>query len=271
VFSAIAGLIGVAVTIWTAPSTARTTALVLLFGGALFLAFGVGIPEILRYLRAPLPSGKQLIGITARYSIEQARSDEIAWIAQLEASVYSSDDAIPERLLREWYVANPTGFSIVKSGDGTPIGHLDILPLRPQTLEPFLKGDIVEREIRGDSLYSARNRQLIKHLYVESIILRPPRPLSNAAAIVAVLSNVSSIIARVADLSTVERVYAIAATTSGEGLMKDLGFELHGAKERRKDGHNLFVAEVPVLARKIVALCGSKVEGDTLKALAEGV
>lgn len=274
VFAAIAGLIGVAVQLLTAPSRMRTVTLVLLFGVALVLAITVVIPEVLRYYRAAraLPADTDLESVSAAYRVEQATSEEVGWIAVLEASVYSTEDAIPERLLREWFSMNHTGFSIVKTADGQPIGHLDILPLRPATLDAFLKGDIVEREIRGDSLYSVDDRRLIKHLYVESIILRPPKPLSNAVAIMSVLSNISSIVERVADLQTAERIYAIAATPSGERVMRRLGFELLSAGDRRKDGHNLFAAQLSVVAGKVLAICGSRIlEADALKTLTEGI
>lgn len=274
VFAAIAGLIGVAVQILTAPSIMRTVTLFLLFGVALVLAITVAIPEVLRYYRAAraLPADIDLDSVSAAYRVEQATSNEVGWIAKLEASVYSTQDAIPERLLREWFCMNHTGFSIFKTSDGKPVGHLDILPLRPATLDAFLKGDIVEREIRGDSLYSADDRRLIKHLYVESIILRPPKPLSNAAAIMSVLSNMSSIIERIADLQTVERIYAIAATPSGERLMRRLGFDLLSAGDRRKDRHNLFAARVSVVAGKILAICGSRIlEAYALKTLTDGI
>ncbi|HYL09578.1 MAG TPA: hypothetical protein VEU31_02485 [Candidatus Acidoferrales bacterium] len=273
VFAAIAGLIGVAVTLLTAPSRMRTAALLFLFGLAIVLAIAIGIPEILKYARAAraLPSDTELDSLGTAYGVEQATHGDIGWIAKLEASVYSKEDAIPEHLLSEWYSMNPTGFSIIKAADGRPTGHLDILPLRPATLEAFLRGDIVEHEIRGDSLYSVRDRSLIRHLYVESIILLP-RPHSRAAAIVAVLSNLSSIIERITHLQTVERIYAIAATPSGERLMRRLGFDLVSQGERRKDGHNLFGAQPSVLASAILAICGSRVaQGDAVWGLTRGL
>ena len=269
-FAAIAGLIGVAVALLTAPSGIRTVTLVLLFGVALVLVIKVAIPIVLTYYRGShaLPSDIDLDIVSAAYRVEQATSDEIRWIAELESFVYSKDDAIPEHLLREWFSVNHTGFSIVKTADGKPVGHLDILSLRPATLDAFLKGDIIEREIRGDSLYSVDDRRLIKHLYVESIILRPPKPLSNAAAIMSVLSHMASIIERVADLETVERIYAIAATPAGERVMRRLGFELLSAGDRRNDGHDLFAAQRSVLAGKVLAICGSRaIEADDIKTL----
>jgi hypothetical protein len=189
-FCIVAGLAGVIVQVLTAPSTIRTVSTLTLFAVAACLGIFYAVPEILRQWRArrSLPSDEDLSRIGAAYRVEPATSDEIGWIAGLQESVYSAEDAVPESVLREWFAVNPTGFFIVKKRDGSLAGHIDVLPLRPNTLQQFLDGSIVEREIRGDSLYPPEDRKSIKHLYVESIILRPTKGLSTAAAMIAVLS-----------------------------------------------------------------------------------
>jgi len=273
-FAGIAGLTGVAVTLLTAPTAMRTITIRLLFSVVIVLLIAIAIPEAFRHYRAAssLPSDAALDRLCTAYRIEQATADELGWIAQLQASVYSREDAIPEYLLREWFSVNPAGFSIVKTADGRPVGHLDILPLRPVTLHTFLGGDIVEREIRGDSLYSVIDRGAIRHLYVESIILCPRKPRSNAAAMVSVLSDAPAIIGRIADLHSVEAIYAIAASPAGERLMRRLGFALLRAGERRKDGHKLFVARPSVVARNVLEVCGRRArQSDALEALTKGL
>src|ERR1051325_7640797 len=101
-----------------------------------------------------------------RYSLEPAALEEVEWIAQLEYEMYSSDDAIPQHILEEWYARNPSGFSILKINDGERIGHIDILPIHPTILQRFISGDIVERDIRGNDLYSLADKKLIRNLYV---------------------------------------------------------------------------------------------------------
>ena len=191
------------------------------------------------------------------YQIAQATGSDIDWIAKLEKKLYSAD-AIPEQVLREWYAANPNGFSIIKGHSGKPIGHLDILPLRPSTLDAFCKGNIVESEIRGDSLYSEKERHLITALYVESLILRPERPLTPASAMMCVLKNLQTLIERVTDPSSLDKVYAIAATGAGEKLMRRLSFVLEGSRERRKDHHHLFVARFSELSKRAERFSGNQ-------------
>jgi hypothetical protein len=251
------GFAAALVAILTAPSPLRSLTFELLLGFALVLICLLGVPEVLRSYRArrSLPSEGELEGLRG-FRVEQATSNEVAWIADLEASVYSPGDAIPEGTLREWFSVNPAGFSIVRDPSGKAIGHLDILPLRPVTMDAFRKGDIVEREIRGDSLYSPSDRAAITSLYVESIILRPERANAKGPVLLYLLENLPAIFGRVADEKIVEKLYAMAATPAGEQLMKKLGFDLECAGERRKDGHGLFVVRIADFTAKVAELLG---------------
>ena len=252
----IVGAVAAVVQLATAPSALRTASIVVLLAATLFLAVAAVVPEVARLWRSrqALPTDIDLDNLTAAYVIAEATPTDIAWIAQHEATVYSTNDAIPEALLREWYAANPKGFSIIKTADGRRVGHLDILPLRPRTCESFIAGDIFEREIRGDSLYGIDERERITCLYVESIALCLPKPLSNTAAISTIMASLPTIIARVADPSRIESIYAIAASRAGDRFMRRLGFEVLRPAERRKDGHDFFFASWSTVAERAQGL-----------------
>ncbi|HOX25598.1 MAG TPA: hypothetical protein PLL30_11495 [Candidatus Krumholzibacteria bacterium] len=260
------GVISALVTILDAQTTIRTGATLAIVVAALSLGVFLILPEARRLWRTSqsLPSNRELDRIGAAYRVEPATPDEIGWIADLQASVYSSADAVPESVLREWYGVNPSGFFIVRSPGGNPVGHLDVLPIRPQTLERFLDGDIVEREIRGDSLFPPADRHQIKHLYIESVILCPNRSCSKGAAMLAVLSSSVKILEHIAELKSVESIYAIAATVPGKRLLKRLGFELYRPAEKRRDGHDLFRASPALVAKRVVEVCGRVVADDRI-------
>jgi len=253
------GFAAALVAIFTAPSRLRSLTFALLLGFSVLLFCVIVGPEALRAYRARrcLPANHELDGLRG-FSVEPATSGDIAWIAALEAAVYSKSDAVPEQTLREWFSVNPTGFSIIRDPSGKAIGHLDILPLRPVTMDAFCKGDIVEREIRGDSLYSPTDRSSMTTLYVESVILVPEKPMMKGPALLCLLDNLGAILERITDVNTVEKLYAIAATAAGENLLKRLSFEVAGVGERRRDAHGLFVARVTNVAARIAALSGSQ-------------
>jgi hypothetical protein len=179
-------------------------------------------------------------GRRAGYVITPATPEDVAWIAGLQAETYSAGDAIPERLLKEWYDANPTGFSVIGRPGGERIGHIDILPLRPGVLSAFLEGKVVEKEIRGASLYTPEERGLIRDLYVESLIIRPEEGRSPGAAGARLLNGFPTLIERLCDPLNLRHIYAIAATIKGERLLRRLGFERIKEGRARADHYDVF-------------------------------
>jgi class 3 adenylate cyclase len=186
-----------------------------------------------------------------RHEVVQASHEEIDYIAELEIEHYK-EDAVPARVLRRWYNANPTGFSVIKNQHGQNVGHIDLLPVRPEPLREFLEGKLSEREIGGDELYTPSERHLVRDLYVESIITRPSKKQGEQSRreqgggetpTVCVLKNITSIVGRVCDASSVETLYAIAATGEGAGFMRKFGFSLIQHGGQRTDHHDLYAAK----------------------------
>ncbi|MBI5099686.1 MAG: hypothetical protein HZB30_10670 [Nitrospirae bacterium] len=167
-----------------------------------------------------IPGVHELESITSRYHMEPATLEGVRWIAQLEADTYSSIDAVPRHVLEEWFSVNPRGFFLLKALNGSAIGHIDILPIRKSSLEKFLAGELRETDIRGESLYTPAERRSIKHLYIESVIVKPQRNKSSASALLHLLSQFMSMINNVGVFENIEMIYAIAASRAGEGLKK---------------------------------------------------
>ena len=267
IFLALAGLVGVVVQLLSTPGRLGTGSLLLL--SAVLIIFGLWIVfystwRSYKTARA-LPQIAQLEDICTGYHISPATYEEVDWIARQEEEVYLSGDAIPKHVLSEWYNANPEGFSVIKMPNGQKIGHIDLLPVRPNTLATFIEGNIVEKDIRGDSLYSPQERSQIKNLYVESIAVVPPKRFSNAPAVLCVLTNFGDLVARVCDLDTVENVYAIAASRSGEALLRRLGFDQIRPAQGRKDQHDLYRVAFADLAKNITTICGRRFPEESIE------
>lgn len=259
-FIAISGLIGIVATIFSLSEPVRTWSFVALFatcagtGGWYFLRPAMAEQRAKR----ALPEVDRLNEFCASYRATPATKSEVGWISDLEQSVYSVSDAVPGEVLLEWYESNPTGFTVIRMGDGTKIGHIDILPLRPTTLNSFINGKIVERDIRGDSLYAPAERDQITDLYVESVIVQPPKGFSNAPAVLCLLGGFADLVERICNPARVQTVYAIAASHSGERFLHRLGFDQLRGAANRKDGHNLYSADYAVLRENIRSICSSR-------------
>lgn len=264
VFVLVVGVVGSIVSILVAPSNMQIASFALLFTTLLVVGSWLILRPMLEKRRADraIEGVKYLPTEATAYIIDPATPEDIEWIAQLEAEVYSRTDAIPVQILREWYKANPSGFFVIRmkdnSSSGRRIGHLDILPLRPQTLRQFLDGEIVERDIRGDCLYPIAEKDSITDLYVESIIIRPLKGYSGATAITCLLSNFLPIAKNMCNIHNIKHVYAISASDSGTRLMQHLGFEVQKPADSRKDRHNLFIGRFATIAENVARICDER-------------
>jgi class 3 adenylate cyclase len=203
----------------------------------------------------PLPDIEICTGTSeTRFPVVPAELADISWIAELEASAYTPEDAVPEPILLNWFRRNPNGFSVIENSSGARVGHIDILPLRTDVAQPFLKGRIVEKEIPADWIFPPLARDRIRDLYVESIIIKKTAGLSASPALFWVLRDFASLIERICSVDQVNNVYAIEATASGKKLLTRIGFQPCGEAAARTDDHELFRISATALRENVEEL-----------------
>jgi hypothetical protein len=159
------------------------------------------------------------------YHLRPATPADLDWIAWLEIEAYTAEYAVARAKLDEWFCANPCGFSVLTAG-GRKVGQVTMLPLRPELLDSFARGTIREQDIDGASLYMPAERELVRNLHVESIIIRPPEGSSAPPlkALVYLGGNFIPLFERVSEPANLENVYALGASGRGESFMRGLGF-----------------------------------------------
>lgn len=182
-----------------------------------------------------------------RYKIEQSNVNDVKWAAKQATIVYGGHDVIPEKVMLDWFRANKNGFYVVKRGDGANVGNLDILPLKPNTMQKFLGGELLEKEILGDCLFGPNEKASVKDIYIESLVV--PKHLfddktSNSFALYAVIGNLAECILGLCEPDAAERgeikVYALSANPTVALHLTEMGFEIASRKEKRRDGHDLY-------------------------------
>src|ERR1051325_7453951 len=80
-----------------------------------------------------------------------ATTEDLDWIFQLQIATYSPQYAVARQMLERWYHCNPNGFSVLEL-NGRNVGHITFVPLRPNIIERFVKGTLVEQELHEDCL-----------------------------------------------------------------------------------------------------------------------
>lgn len=184
-----------------------------------------------------------------------ATPEDLDWIFRLQIDTYSVQHAVARKKLDEWYGSNPAGFSIVKMR-GRRIGHLTIIPLRPNILASFVDGTILEQNIHPENLYTPSEKDLIRNLYVESIIIDSPKGASTLpiAAFARLARDFVPLIGRICDPSNLENIYALAASGKGERFMKGLGFVPVQSMQERADQRTLYVARFEAVKTRVSEL-----------------
>ena len=189
-----------------------------------------------------------------------ATPNDLDWIFQLEIEAFSAQYAVARLTLETWYGSNPDGFSIL-TVNGRRIGHLTVVPLHANILESFAQGTVLEPDIQADGLYTPAEKQLIKNLYVESIIIDSAKGPSTLAikALTRLAHNFVPLMQRVCEPANLENIYALAASGRGESFMKRLGFDEVRSGQQRADKRTLYVAKFGTLQTNISELYNRRV------------
>jgi len=176
-----------------------------------------------------------------------ARLEDMAVVADQERNVYLDEDAVPEALLREWFVQNRNGFNIIRYKKQN-IGHVNLLPLKKSFLARLEKGEVIEKEASASDLYSPLSRRYIKNVYVESIIIAGPSDIVVSRVLTQVLSEFAKIVSRLCPMEQVGCVYALAAIAEGRNLLEKLDFEHIRQKAKGRARLALYCAKFSDLA-----------------------
>jgi len=198
-------------------------------------------------------SGSQLP--ESGYSVWPATQEDICRIAQNAKRVYTGLDVIPQETMLGWYKANPNGFWVVKDKTGTYCGNLDLLALKPDVMQRFIDGEIIEREIQGDYIYCPSESDKIESIYIESLVVVNPGNMKtgNALALRKLLENFYAIVSSLCDPVNIKKIYAIAASDGGMRILSKLGFSMIG-KHQRQDDHNTYFADAKIFWQRIKRL-----------------
>lgn len=178
--------------------------------------------------------------LSTKFEVQQATDTDIEWIAELEKKTYSGIDAIPYTVLKEWYTANSNAFFVIRNKNGIRVGHVDILPLRQETLNEFISGKIIEHDIRGNSLFKPDEREKINHLYIESLAIPYVKGFARSYALKEVLLSLDKLIETICDPDFSTIIYAMPASEEGKQIIEKLNFSITVEGKNRKGGYSIY-------------------------------
>lgn len=187
--------------------------------------------------------------------VSPASLEDLDWIFRLQVETYSPKNAVARHRLERWFRSNPDGFSILTM-NGRRVGHLTFIPMRAELVEDLVQGLVSEHDIHEGCLYTPAEKQHIRNLYVESVIVESATghftlPIK---ALTCLAHDFVPLIERICDPEKLENLYALAASGRGERLMKGLGFNVIQTGQQRMDGRALYAATFEALQARISQL-----------------
>lgn len=191
------------------------------------------------------------------YRIGPSSEEDVCWAAELASRVYHGFDALPAAVMLGWYRSNPTGFSTLFR-DGQRVGNVDVLPLKPLYMRRFIEGQILEIDLPPESLFTPAQRDEIRDLYWESIVIDPELSLARRHVLKAILQGYEATLGRICPLHQINHTYAIAASKEGSALASALGMVPVGDPSTRRDAHQLFQGTLASFAAAVAPLRRSR-------------
>jgi|GEM_PF-3284466 hypothetical protein len=196
---------------------------------------------------------KKLDTSFANFELQQATVADIKWLYDLEQKAYTGVDAISLDVLKGWYRANPNVFHILRRKDGERVGHIDVLPIRNDTLKLFLYGKILEGEINGDAICSEGEKATIRNLYIESVAIPYLTGYRRSCALRDALLGFDPIFHQLCFPDSTTMIYAMPASEEGRRIMVRLGFRILVNGGHRKDGHSMYSTSYSDFMERLVA------------------
>jgi hypothetical protein len=174
------------------------------------------------------------------YRLVPANPDDLYWIADKEAVVFGHNlaDVMPVELLQSWYRKNPACFWMIIRGGEERIGNIYIFPLKPEALHRLTAGEIMERDIKPQDLFSPGESARINALHITSLVCP-----NSSAGVLYCLRHFSEIARAICDPRQISHIYALSASKRGDLLIRNSGFtEIVTAAERR-DKHPYYAVK----------------------------
>lgn len=177
---------------------------------------------------------KRIFGMHNDYRLVPATAEDLFWIAGKEVDVYGHNpaDVMPLKLLQSWYGKNPSCFWMIVRGDAERIGNIYVFPLKPDVMDRLIGGEMMERDIKAEDIYSQRESAMITSLHVVSLVCQ-----GSSRAVLMCLRNFPQIVQTICNPRQISRIYALSASLRGDALIRHTGFKEIRSAAERSDGH----------------------------------
>jgi hypothetical protein len=160
-------------------------------------------------------------------------------VANKHARELYGRDAMRYNEVENWWKRNPFVEVVLRSECGEYLGYFDVLPLTEEASRSLESGEIGEREIKPEQILGPKQMKKAKTLYLAGIAVKNAgTELGKARAGKLFCGLVEYTRFYYGD--TPRHILALAATPSGERILKGIKAKIACPGTVRKDQHNLY-------------------------------
>lgn len=160
-------------------------------------------------------------------------------VANKHAQGLYGRDAMRYNEIENWWRRNPFVEVVLRSEYGEYLGYFDILPLTQEVSKRLESGEIDEREIKPEQILEPQQMKEAKTLYLAGIAVKNAgTELGKVRAAELFCGLVSYTRFYYGDAP--RRILALAATPSGERILKGIKAKIVCSAAIRKDRHDLY-------------------------------
>ena len=157
--------------------------------------------------------------------------------------LFGRDYVGAERAL-QWHTKNPASFVAITNSSGELCAFFGILALRQSFMEQFLKGALTESDLIPTDVLSLEDAKKSSDLYISGVVVRDVNSLVSGRRVAVMVWAILMYMKSVYGLRKTRRLFALAVTEESEQFMRELGFEIAGNRDRRKDRRDLFMYQM---------------------------
>lgn len=158
-----------------------------------------------------------------------------------------------------WWLKNHNILACLLNTDHKLVGYFDVLPLRSNFMDAFIRGDVTELDIRHEDILPPGQARKCKRLYIAGIAVRDSQTFAGKRYAAHLIWALARYLDHFYDVPSERQVYALGATDGGRRLVEHLGFRLIQDGSGRRDGQQLYVASLsePEIIQRIDSELGN--------------
>jgi hypothetical protein len=164
--------------------------------------------------------------------------------SHLAHEVFGNLGTISAERYESWLMKNQNILACLVDSEGEVVGYFDVLPLRSEFMDGFIRGTLTELDIRHEDILPPQHAKRCKRLYIAGIVVRDSNSFTAHRHAKHLMWGLLQYLNHFYGAPSERQVYASGGTKEGRQILKRFGFQLVQEASVRRDKQALFVVSM---------------------------